>query len=432
MNQNLRFFLIITSITVAIDLYAWQGVKFLAQNWPDKNKTILKLVYWGYTVFNFLFFLSWRMGGLNISRQVISIITAISFIIILAKVFWIVFLLIDDIIRLFRWMASFFQTADNTVDEGPVQGISRLKFLNYIGMGIGGSFVGAALWGIAKGAHNYQIKRRNLSISNLPDAFQGLKVLQISDIHSGSFWSYDAVKRGIDLIKKENADMVFFTGDIVNDHSDELEKWKALFGEITAPLGVYSILGNHDYGDYYAWPDRGEYKFPSAEKTHMSPMQKENLKKIHQAHKDMGWNLLLDEHRIIEKDGSRLAVIGVENWSSKGRFPKYGNLAKAYEGTQSIPVKLLLSHDPSHWREEVVRNYKDIQATFSGHTHGMQFGIDTRYYRWSPVKMMYKEWIDLYTQENQHLYVNRGFGYLGFPGRIGVHPEITVFTLKQG
>lgn len=433
MNPNLRIFLVIASIFLVIDIYVWHGVKFLSQGWTDRNRVILRFVYWGYTVFNFLFFLSWRMGWLTMSRQVLSIIMAISFAILMAKIIWVVFLLIDDIIRLIRWVAELFNRDTSLNTGGAGSGISRLKFLNYMGLGIGGAFIGTALWGIAKGAHNYTVKRRNLAIKNLPDAFEGLKIIQISDIHSGSFWSFDAVKRGIELIKKEAADMVFFTGDIVNDHNDELEPWKELFSEIKAPLGVYSILGNHDYGDYFQWDDRpqGRQK-PVADKSHMSPKQYENLKNLHQSHKDIGWDLLLDEHRIIEKDGAKLAVIGVENWSAKANFPRYGNLEKAYKGTEDIPVKLLLSHDPSHWREEVVRDYQDIQATFSGHTHGMQFGIDTKFYRWSPVKLLYKEWIDLYTESDQNLYVNRGFGYLGFPGRMGIFPEITVFTLKQG
>lgn len=434
MNANLRIFLVISSILIAIDLYAWQGVKFLTIGWTDRSKTILKFIYWGYTTFNFLFFLVWRMGWLHMPKQILSLIMAFSFVIIIAKVFWMFFLIIDDLVRLFRWLAGYISGAEKTAATTTPgeSGISRLKFLNYLGLGVGGAFFGTAIWGMAKGAHNYKVRRRDLAIKNLPDAFKGLKIIQISDIHSGSFWSFDAVKRGVNLIKKEAADMVFFTGDIVNDHNDELETWKPLFSEIKAPLGVYSILGNHDYGDYYQWSDSHGRSRPLADKSHMSPLQQENLKNIHASHAEMGWNLLLDEHRIIEKDGAKLAVIGIENWSAKANFPKYGNLAKAYKGTEEIPVKLLLSHDPSHWKEEVLPKYKDIQATFSGHTHGMQFGIDTKHYKWSPVKMLYKEWIDLYAEGDQSLYVNRGFGYLGFPGRMGVFPEITVFTLKQG
>lgn len=429
MNQNLRFFLIISSIFIAIDLYAWQGVRFLTQGWTEKSRTILKLVYWGYTGINFLFFMSWRMGWLHLPKQIQSIIMAISFAILLAKVFWIVFLVIDDVVRLFRWIAGLFGPKQSDVSES-TNGISRLKFLNYLGLGVGATFVGTALWGIAKGAHNYKIIRRDLAIKGLPKAFEGLRIVQISDIHSGSFWSYDAVKRGVEMIRKEAADLVFFTGDIVNDHSDELKEYKSLFGSISAPMGVYSILGNHDYGDYHQWPDKPIKETPVADKSHMGPMQRKNLEVLIESHAEMGWNLLLDKHHIIEKDGANLAIIGVENWSAKANFPRYGNLKKAYTGAEHADVKLLLSHDPSHWHKEVTVDYKDIHATFSGHTHGMQFGIDTKYYRWSPVKLLYKEWIDMYHEDHQILYVNRGFGYLAFPGRMGIFPEITVFTMK--
>ena len=186
-----------------------------------------------------------------------------------------------------------------------------------------------------------------------------------------------------------------------------------LFGQIKAPMGVYSILGNHDYGDYVPWPS------PQA--------KKKNLEDLISYHKQMGWDILLDEHRVVEKDGEKLGIIGVQNWSAKGRFPKYGDLDKASQGLDTS-VQLLLSHDPSHWREQVLGK-TPIAATFSGHTHGMQFGVDTKFYRWSPVKMVYKEWLDLYTEKDQHLYVNRGFGYLGYPGRMGIFPEISVHTL---
>ncbi|MEN9511142.1 MAG: hypothetical protein RLZZ370_961, partial [Bacteroidota bacterium] len=256
---------------------------------------------------------------------------------------------------------------------------------------------------------------RALRLKNLPEPFHGMKIVQISDIHSGSFWSYDAVKRGIDMILQERPDVIFFTGDLVNDRADEMEPWKELFGRLKAPMGVYSILGNHDYGDYVPWP--------SAE------AKRANLEQLKKTHADMGWNLLLNEHRTLEKDGASIAILGVENWSNKARFPKYGKLQEALRGTEPYSVKLLLSHDPSHWKEQVLGK-TDIQATFSGHTHGMQFGVDSRYYRWSPVKYVYKEWMDLYQEQGQYLYVNRGFGYLGYPGRVGILPEISVFTLE--
>lgn len=432
MTQNFKFFLLLSGVFLAIDLYTWQGVKLLTQNWTVKSAVTLRTIYWGFTTANFFFFLAWRMNWIQMPKPVQTILFALVFIITIAKIFWCVFLLLDDTGRIFQWLGikgGMLKAAEETA------GIGRQKFLSYMGFGLGAAFVGSAVWGIAKGAHNYKVRRRELRIAGLPKAFDGLKIVQISDVHSGSFWSYDAVKRGIDMLNKEKADMVFFTGDLVNDLSDEVTEWKGLFSQIKAPLGVFSILGNHDYGDYFQWPDKTHEQktAPKADKSHMSPLQLQNFNKLIDSHKEMGWDLLLDDNRVIEKDGQKIAIVGVENWSSKGRFPKYGNLDKAKSGVEDIKVKLLLSHDPSHWKSEVLKKSKhaDIKSTFSGHTHGMQFGVDSRFYRWSPVKMLYKEWIDLYTEGDQHLYVNRGFGYLGFPGRMGIHPEITSFTLRS-
>lgn len=397
---------------LAIDVYAWFGLKFITQHWSERSRLILKWVYWGYTAIMMLFWTLQRFDVFALNPQVLRFVAVLFFSITIAKLIWALFLMFDDLLRLFRWIYAYFFT-DNTETPNNPAGMTRLKFLNYLGLGIGAAFVGTAIWGVVKGAHNYQIKRRTLSIKGLPKAFEGLRIVQISDVHSGSFWSRGAVARGIDMIKAEKADMVFFTGDLVNDRSDEVLPWMDLFGQIKAPMGVYSILGNHDYGDYVPWP---------------SPEAKmKNLEDLISYHKQMGWDILLDEHRVVEKDGEKLGIIGVENWSAKGRFPKYGDLAKASQGLDTS-VQLLLSHDPSHWREQVLGKTK-IAATFSGHTHGMQFGVDTKFYRWSPVKMVYKEWLDLYTEKDQHLYVNRGFGYLGYPGRMGIFPEISVHTL---
>lgn len=387
----------------------------LTANWSDRGKSIIKYSYWGYTVLVFVFFVLLRFQLIPLPSQAIKIISAIVFAIVIAKIFWVLFLLIDDLIRLFRWIYQYFFINLETVPNQP-SGISRLKFLQYAGLGIAATFIGTAVWGIFKGAHNYTIHRKKLKIAGLPSAFQGLKIVQISDIHSGSFWDREAVIKGVELINEQNADMVFFTGDLVNDRSDEIVPWMDVFSKIKAPMGVFSILGNHDYGDYVLWPS--------------ADAKAQNLQNLINYHKKMGWDILMDEHRIIEKDGQKLCIVGIQNWSAKARFPKYGNIKKALHNAPSDTIKLLLSHDPSHWRKQILGKHKDIAATFAGHTHGMQFGIDSKFYRWSPIKYIYKEWLDLYTENNQHLYVNRGFGYLGYPGRMGIYPEITVVTLS--
>ncbi len=413
-NQVIGF-IIISLFFIGIDFYVWQGIKFLIQNWSSRARSIFRYTYWGYTVFTFLWFLMIRFFDLRMPHAFTRILTALIFAIFVSKLLWMVYLIVDDLIRLFRWGASYAVKPDAAV-EHPHR-ISRLKFINYMGLGTAAAFVGAAVWGIAKGAHNYAVRYRDLPIAGLPDEFNGLKILQISDIHSGSFWSPDAVQRGVNMIKEQNADMVFFTGDLVNDRSSEIQPYMKMFSSIKAPLGVFSILGNHDYGDYVGWDS------PSA--------KLQNLQDLVTFQREMGWDILMDEHRVIEKNGKKLAIVGIQNWSNKARFPKHGDLKKALKGSEDIQHKLLLSHDPSHWKAQVLGFHPEIVATFSGHTHGMQFGIDTRHYKWSPVKLVYKEWIDLYTEGKQHLYVNRGFGYLGFPGRIGINPEISVFTLKQ-
>jgi hypothetical protein len=413
-KQQITAFLFFTLFFLALDTYVWQGIKTITPNWTNRAKSILKWSYWGYTVFTFVFFLLVRFEFIPLPAAMIKVLSAVAFAIVIAKLFWVFFLLIDDIIRLFRWIYQYFFTDIETAPDRP-SGISRLKFLQYTGLAVGAAFVGTAIWGIFKGAHNYTIHRKKIKLAGLPDAFKGLKILQISDIHSGSFWDREAVAQGIKLINEQKADVVFFTGDIVNDRSDELVPWMDLFSQIKAPMGVFSTLGNHDYGDYVPWPT------PEA--------KRKNLQDLISYHKQMGWDILNDEHRVLEKDGQKLTIVGVQNWSAKARFPKYGNLEKAMDGAPKDTVKILLSHDPSHWREQVVGKQTDIALTFAGHTHGMQFGIDTKFYRWSPVKYVYKEWLDLYTESNQHLYVNRGFGYLGYPGRMGIYPEITVVTL---
>jgi len=220
----------------------------------------------------------------------------------------------------------------------------------------------------------------------------------------------------IDLLISEKPDLVFFTGDLVNDVANEVKDYKDLFAKVKAPLGVYSTLGNHDYGDYRSWP--------SVEK------KKKNLEALIQSHKEMGWDILLNENRTLKVDGEEIAIIGVENWGA-GRFSKYGDLEKAYKGAEDKPVKLLLSHDPSHWDAQIRPDFGDIDITFAGHTHGFQFGIEIGDFRWSPSKYIYKQWADLHQAGNQYLYVNRGFGFIGYPGRIGILPEVTLFELKK-
>jgi predicted MPP superfamily phosphohydrolase len=264
--------------------------------------------------------------------------------------------------------------------------------------------------------YKYETRRFKLAFDNLPASFKGLKIVHISDIHSGSLMDKAAVEAGVQRILNEKADLILFTGDLVNDKATEMDLLKDVFAKLKAPMGVFSTLGNHDYGDYVEWPVEGVSKT-------------QNLINLKQVHADIGWRLLMNEHVVLEKNNEKIALLGIENWSAKGRFPKYGKMNEAYQGTENYPFKILMSHDPSHWDAEIKTAYKDVDLMLAGHTHGMQFGVEIPGFKWSPVQYMYKEWAGLYEEQNQKLYVNRGFGFIGYPGRVGVLPEITVIEL---
>lgn len=334
------------------------------------------------------------------------------------KVLLLIFLLMNDLQRLLRWVVKKISLYAQHQPLSTATDISRSEFLAKAGLVIASVPAIAMGYGIISGAHDYRVRRQVMRFPKLPSSFDGLRIVQVSDIHSGSFFNKTAVKGGVEMILREKPDLVFFTGDLVNNEAAEMKNYFDVFKKIQAPLGVFSTLGNHDYGDYTSWT--------SAE------AKRKNLQTLIHVHKEMGWDLLMNEHRFLERGGDKLAILGIENWGAGKRWPKYGKLDKAYQGTEEAAVKLLLSHDPSHWDAQVKGQYKDIDMAFAGHTHGFQFGIETAGIKWSPVQYAYKQWGGLYQEDNQYLYVNRGFGYIGFPGRVGMPPEITVFELKKG
>ncbi|MDB5004173.1 MAG: phosphohydrolase [Mucilaginibacter sp.] len=277
-------------------------------------------------------------------------------------------------------------------------------------------FVGL-LFGLTRGRHHYQVHKETLYFPDLPEAFDGFKITQLSDIHAGSFTSEKGVNKGIDLVNAQHSDLILFTGDLVNNQASEMDPWITTFAKLKAPYGKYSVLGNHDYGDYMKWDSEAA--------------KANNLVDLKGVHKKIGFRLLLDESVKIEKDGQSIALIGVENWG-KGGFHKYGNLENAVKNVDDNQVKILMSHDPSHWEAKTLNHLKHIHLTLAGHTHGAQFGIELFGFKWSPIKYVYKQWAGLYKQKDRYLYVNRGFGFLGLKGRVGIWPEITVITLKRG
>lgn len=408
--------IIFLSIMLSLDLYFFQAVKTVSQNLSPKAKTIIYGIYWSITiiaVISFLLFVFTEQHFLG--KKVRTYLFAIVIGLFLAKISAFVFFLVDDLRRGIQYLAGklFFNKTD--IDDMSGEGISRSVFLSWLGIAAGTTLFGSLLYGFSN-KYKYQIKKVKLSFDNLPASFKGLRIVQISDIHSGSFMDKEAVAHGVEMIMKENADIILFTGDLVNNEATEMDNYKEVFNKLKAPMGVYSILGNHDYGDYVQWPINGVSK-------------EQNLLNLQKVHADIGWRLLMNEHVVLEKNGEEIALLGIENWSNKARFPKHGRMDLAHPGTEKYPFKILMSHDPSHWDAQVKTDYKDVDLMLSGHTHGMQFGIEIPGFKWSPVQYMYPQWSGLYEAGKQKLYVNRGFGFIGYPGRVGVLPEITVIEL---
>ncbi|UAY52817.1 metallophosphoesterase [Ferruginibacter albus] len=408
--------LIFTVLMLLIDTYVFQGVKAVCFSASPKTRSIVYLAYWvltALTISGFLLFVFTSPDFLPRKFRTYLFATILG--LFFAKLIAVIFFLIDDIRRLIQWGAGklfYGNTEGEIVSE---EGISRSVFLSWIGLVAGGSLFSSLIYGFGN-KYNYTIKRVKLSFENLPAAFKGLKIIHISDIHSGSFTNKQAVEHGVQMILKENADLILFTGDLVNDRATEMKDYMDVFNKLKASMGVYSTLGNHDYGDYIKWPDNGI-------------TQEQNLNNLKKVHAELGWRLLMNEHVALEKGGEKIALIGIENWSAKANFPKHGRMDLAYPGAEKYPFKILMSHDPSHWDAQVRPEYSDIDLTLSGHTHGMQFGVELPGFRWSPVQYVYKEWAGLYEEAKQKLYVNRGYGFIGYPGRVGILPEITVIEL---
>ncbi|MCC6288095.1 MAG: metallophosphoesterase [Chitinophagaceae bacterium] len=403
-------------IMLLIDLYVFQALKVVMQHASPKIKLIIFGVYWLFSsaavitilIMPYINFDNWPKA---LRTYFISILIGL----FLSKAVTVIFLIVDDLRRILQWAGGklFYQYVHG--EPFKAAGISRSVFMSWLGLGIGGGLFATLLWGF-RNKYRYDLKTVQLNFPNLPEAFKGLKIIHISDVHSGSFTDKKAVMHGIEMIMKQGADIILFTGDLVNDHVEEMNDYTDVFSKLNAPMGVFSTLGNHDYGDYRTWP--------SAE------AKAQNLERLKQLQKDMGWRLLMNEHVALEKNGQQIALLGIENWGAKANFPKYGKLDKAYAGTEKYPFKILMSHDPSHWDAQVrTEAYKDIDLMLAGHTHGMQFGVELPGFKWSPVQYVYKQWAGLYEEAAQKLYVNRGYGFIGYPGRVGILPEITVIEL---
>lgn len=382
-----RFIAIIT-LWILVDIYFFMAVLRLTMH------PLIYLFYWliEAVVMGALVY-SVTKGNTNL----LSRLMAPMLVLFVPKLFGSIILLLEDITRLFRG----FPVRSYAVSEIAVL-VSALLFL-------------ILLYGITRGRHHYKVHKVILYFSDLPQAFDGFRITQLSDIHAGSFIDKKGVQKGIDLVNTQKSDLILFTGDLVNNQATEMDPWIPVFSQLKAPYGKYSILGNHDYGDYMRWENE-ELKLA-------------NLNRLKEIHCEIGFQLLLNESRRITKQGDSIELIGVENWG-KGGFHKYGDLDKAIASVPNNAFKILMSHDPSHWEAIILDHPQPIHLTLSGHTHGMQFGFEVFGIKWSPIKYMYKQWAGLYVRNNQYLYVNRGFGFLGLKGRVGIWPEITVITLK--
>ena len=398
--------IILFVIIVLLEVYAFQAIKTITKS---------KVIRYSWLFVSIAVYVNFAYVALTYDRTQgqtpqFQMAMGILLTVLIPKLVVLIFMFGEDI---YRWILKLISavTSGNTASlEG------RRKFISQIGLGLAAIPFVSFIYGIVQGKYNYKVLKYQLTFKDLPEAFDGFTITQISDIHSGSFTNKEKIQYGVDLINEQKSDIMLFTGDIVNNKADEMDNWIAVFDKLEAKEGKYSILGNHDYGDYMDWDN---------------PQDKiDNFQKVKDIHQKIGFDLLLDEHRYLEKDGQKIALLGVENWG-KG-FNKAGDLQRAAVGIQKEDFKILMSHDPSHWEEKVKKDPFNYQLTLSGHTHGLQMGIEIPgWFKWSPSKYAYKQWAGLYKEADRVINVNRGFGYHAFPGRVGIWPEITVIELKK-
>jgi predicted MPP superfamily phosphohydrolase len=415
MKARLMTLFVISILFLLIDYYVFQAILVVSKGWSPVWKSVIRYGFWVPTVLGILAASWWAVGDpYKVSAQTRTLIFTGLVGVYFSKLFAVAVLFVDDLQRGVKWVANFFYKGSS--GELPGVSIPRSEFLTKTALIAASIPFGTMAYGILSGAHDYRVRRKTVYLPDLPKAFDGMKIGQLSDIHAGSFFNKTAVMGGVEMMLKEKPDVIFFTGDLVNNQAEEVKEYIDVFNKLKAPLGIYSVTGNHDYGDYHQWKSVAE--------------KRANFKDLMEAHRLMGFNLLMNEHRFLETGGEKIAVLGIENWGG-GRFAKYGKLEQAHAGTEDAPVKLLLSHDPSHWDAQVRPLYPDIDVAFAGHTHGFQLGVELGDFKWSPSQYAYKQWAGLYQEGSQYLYVNRGFGYLGYPGRIGMPPELTILELKR-
>ena len=396
-------FIILLAVFFIIEIYVYQAIRNITTN------NYIRIGYWVFTLLAYGIILYWILTFNRASRdhQQIQLMVSAMMIFVLPKLLSVIFLLIGDFTRFVEFGFKYFTAKENYFPE-------RRKFISTTALAAAGIFSLLAIDGIIFGKYRHTVRKVKLRFKNLPENFKGYKIVQISDVHSGSFFNPQKLQKAIDLINEQDADVVLFTGDMVNNYADEFKPFIPLFKSIKAKDGKFSILGNHDYGDYGAWNSREE--------------KAQNIPTLKNYQAEAGFKMLRNENIALEKNGEKIYLLGVENWGIKP-FPQYGDLDKALKDVPEDAIKVLMSHDPTHFDEVVKKHKTNVHLTLSGHTHGMQFGLDLKNIKWSPVKFKYKKWADLYESEGKYLYVNRGFGVIAYPGRVGINPEITVIEL---
>jgi predicted MPP superfamily phosphohydrolase len=426
-------FALLLILVVVIDLYAYRGVHLLTSKLRSQSLRLgLRGLFWivsggfaSYMVYSLIYFLS---DDHEANNRVFQYLFGLFVLFYVPKLIFVLFLLVEDFARLVHAVSrrlsrltghrpkSNSDLVTHPHEPEPVL-INRKEFISRTGAIVASVPFFGILHGIVEGRYNYRVHRHTLTLPHLPPAFDGLRIAQISDIHAGSFDSVSGVEHGIDLLRAQEADLVFFTGDLVNNMAEEMDDWRKYFSRIEAPMGVFSTVGNHDYGTYALWDNDRQ--------------REENFAALQEVHRLMNWQLLMNQNKVFEREGQHLAVLGVENWGVPP-FPQFGDLDRSLAGVPANAATILLSHDPSHWDAQVLKHRRSIDLTLSGHTHGMQFGVEVLGVKWSPVSMKYPRWAGVYQEGDRYLNVNRGFGFIGFPGRVGIFPEITLITLKSG
>ena len=431
MTKFFLFISVFTLFTLIIDFYSYQGIKQLTEKYPEFWRKLWRRLFWLPSIMAILLIVIVFIGsekevkGSNF--KFFYFVTGFIFIALAPKVVFLVFHFMNDLVRIGKWVVRklkglLTKNEDTDFEEQESDKMTRFQFFNQVGLGAAAVTMGATFYGIFKGKYDFRVCEESLNFPNLPQAFNGLRIVQISDAHLGSFLdnSFEEVQGALKRINDLNPDVIFFTGDLVNNLAEEAEPWVSYFSQLHAPLGKFSILGNHDYAEYVYDPND-----PAN-----AQILAENTLQLESVHDRMGFRLLKNETVELEKQGERISLIGIENWG-KGRFSKHGKLDVAMTNMPQNNFTILLSHDPSHWEAQVL-GQQNIDLTFSGHTHGAQFGIEAPmlHIKASPSPWFgYKRWGGLYQEGKQYLYVNRGFGFLGFPGRVGMPPEITLVTI---